>query len=185
MTNILTLESSATSQEAEEDIRSKAPSYVVVRRPYRGKTLHYALRSEELLGKLAGSPGDKSLVHVLDLHERDASPVTLVRQGIKPPDFGYHLMGLEGRPAGVLTKRQPFLQDPDFGCHLMGLEKRPAAVIQPVPASAEPQPITCNFQAAMDLQVAVGQVATIDVTISRETIAAIKGRLTQAASGLV
>jgi hypothetical protein len=67
----------------------------------------------------------------------------------------------------------------------MGLEKRPAAVIQPVPASAEPQPITCNFQAAMDLQVAVGQVATIDVTISRETIAAIKGRLTQAASGLV
>jgi hypothetical protein len=205
-TDILVLESSAAGEEAAEDIRSKSPSYVVVRRPHSGRTLHYALRSEELLGKLSSFPGDESLACVLDLHETGASLETGVGQSLEPASHRGVLVR-EGRPTGVVPEASPTpsldqatelatkvirtddtdslvgrrRSMPTFG---MARAKPISAGAAPPPPVA-PQPITCNFQADMDQQVAVEHTATIDVTISRETIAAAKGRLTEAAGGLV
>lgn len=58
-----------------------------------------------------------------------------------------------------------------------------APAVSTVPPAGET--ITCSFQAAMDEKVQVDQIAAIDVTISREIIAAVQGRKTAAGKGQV
>jgi hypothetical protein len=55
-----------------KSIKKESPSFVVVSRPYRGRTLNYAFRSEEILEHPRASLAEP-LMDALNLHETDSS----------------------------------------------------------------------------------------------------------------
>jgi hypothetical protein len=216
--NIAVIESSATADEAAATIQKKLPSYVVVRRPQIGKTLHYAYRSEEILDTISAAPPDATLKMALNLHEYQASSETsagnsLSLSSARIPNQRLVLMDNDN-PVGVIPKTEApvpaeemvksitnIIATGDANSYIQRRRTMPSflksairaplpsiPVEQPAPSIAMPpvsQSISCNFQAAMDEKVLVDQIAAIDVTISRELIAAIKGRKSASGKGQV
>jgi hypothetical protein len=223
--DIAVIESSATAAEAAETIRDRSPSFVVVRRPHAGKTLHYAFRSEEILSAVPDFGDEDPLMDVLNLHEPDASQETGAGRHAAPPAGGGRpparrsVLLVDDSPVGVVPESvtpasideaaesaaEPAAGDLESSIHRRrampsfgGPETRASMIRVPAPPPTAPGPaaapaapppvpqtITCNFQAAMDQQVAIQQIATIDVTVSREIIAAVKGRRTATGKGEV
>jgi len=216
-TGILVLDASVSGAEGATAIRETVPSYVVVRRPYMGRTLHYAYRPEDLVDRLDPTRLQTPLERLLDLHEGDSWPELRIGEELKPTS-GAGQTGLRGivmaagRPVGVLpgpaspmpgmtladlaqaapapgraegpfALRRAMPSFPGPGAYGFTLAAPP--LMREIPQQVDLQPLPekppvfdCNFQAAMDQEVALGTIVTLDVEISRETLAAIQGRAT-------
>lgn len=94
-------------KEAVAEIKAKAPSWVVLRRPHEGKILNYALATEVLLNRLGGHAATQVLLDALDLHEHQQTKtrsVSAVRGVATRPSAGEVEVVLAGdEPVGVLA----------------------------------------------------------------------------------
>ncbi len=142
---------------------------------------------------------------------RGTAPPEPARSGLRAPAQRGVLMEEDG-PAGVIPEPEEVLpaeklaqaatEQEDLGppekpryasrASMTFRGRGPMPMTPPLsePKSVEsgkqpPEDISCNFQAAMDQQVKINQTAAIDITISREMIAAVKGRATATTKGKV
>jgi hypothetical protein len=171
-------------------IRKKAPSYVVLRRPWQGKTLDYAFASEEILAH-PNARTSMSVMDALNLHETDSSTsISAFEQLHKPlrrtaPTSGRVVVLAKDRPIGVLPDSLSLTHDLD----LVELARRTAGTkledrilarrampTMPAADTAESKTliqsptVTCHFHAEMDEEIVVKHVTTIEVLLSREVI---------------
>lgn len=72
-TDIVTVHAQDSGAQALDLLPETAPSYVVVERPYEGRTLRYAFPAEEVWEAAHRAPNEP-LINSLGLHETDASP---------------------------------------------------------------------------------------------------------------
>lgn len=90
-------------------IEEKAPSYVVVRRDYQGRTLDYAFGAEEVVERAKDSSPAAQLIDALNLHESDSSESRSITDEMKPienatgtPTANRIVVLDRGQPVGVL-----------------------------------------------------------------------------------
>jgi hypothetical protein len=198
-TDILIAAADSPVRELLKSIEKKSPSYVVVNRDYRGRTLNYALPAERMLGVAAGAPEKQLVIDALNLHEIDASPTQTVGDSLAPqsPVAGeaptrHRSVLLEGgRPIGVLPEKMD-LPNADGLVALAGKTANPKKSADRIlarrtmptfnrrgPKETAPK-VTCYFHAEMDGEVVVKHVTTVEVQASRELIARATG---EAAAG--
>ncbi|ULA65350.1 MAG: CHAT domain-containing protein [Nitrospira sp.] len=108
-TDVLVTDVAISVDEAIAEVRKQRPDYVVLRRPYQGAILNYALQTESLLTRLVGHPPTRSLREALDLHEYQQAKtrsVSSVRAGATSPAVGHIEVVLAGgEPVGVLLPK--------------------------------------------------------------------------------
>src|SRR6185295_15520749 len=106
-TDVLVLGAGEPADDAIEAVRTAEPSFVVLERPYQGRTLRYAFPAEEIIA-LTTQAAAEPLIDVLSLHEYQASPVEPVfaLPGETPPvgdPTARRIVAMEGeRVVGVV-----------------------------------------------------------------------------------
>ena len=192
-TDVLVLGAGEPADDAIEAVRAAEPSFVVLERPYQGKTLRYAFPAEEIIARTTQAAAEP-LIDVLNLHEYQASPVEPVfaLPGETPPvgdPTSRRIVAMEGeRVVGVvrstvrpLTTEELVEQanrvsapasDSDRIVRRRGLPTFAAAApAAPAPASTPAdEKVTCHFAAEMEEEVELAKVTTVEVTVSREVI---------------
>lgn len=171
-------------------IRRKRPSYVVLRRPWQGKTLDYAFAAEEILAH-PNAKSSMSVMDALNLHETDSSASLSAFEPLQrparrhAPTSGRAVVLAEDRPIGVLPDSLSLTHDFDLvelarrtgGTTLEDrILARRAMPTMPTADTAESKTlievptVTCHFHAEMDEEVVLKHVTTIEVLLSREVI---------------
>ena len=204
-TDVLVLSAREAADEALSAVQGAEPSFVVLDRFHQGQTLRYAYPAEELI-KSVKSAGHTPLIDALQLHEYQASPAgaisTLPNELPSSADpTGRRFVALEGeRVVGVVPSTvRPFTteelvkqakrvaapaNDADRVVRRRGLPSF-APAPAPAPAAAAEAKVTCHFAAEMEEEVELAKVATVEVTVSRETITLAQRQAAAQASGQV
>jgi hypothetical protein len=202
-TDIITIDCSAPVESLRAEIVQKAPSYVVVRRPYRGQVLNYALEAEEAL-RTINTQTNTSIINALNLHETDASGTHQIGEKVESKEFtGGNIMAsrdvivLNDTPVGVVPEKKE-LPDAEELARRAQLVSQPKTeeerimVRRSMPTfttsseerttrgAPKPAPkVTCYFRADMDAEVIVKRTTTIIVTISREMLEQMSGGISE------
>jgi hypothetical protein len=180
-------------------VKKKAPSYVVVRRPYQDQTLNYAYTGEEILGHY-NAASSETLLDALNLHETDSSISVPISQPILAPAVARaaptsrRIVVLDGdRPVGIMPDKTSLLTSNLDLVELAKVTANPKTDTEKIlttramptmvsvaapPEKTAPAPeamVACHFFAEMDEQVLVKRVTTIAVVVSREIIRRIAG----------
>jgi hypothetical protein len=207
---ILVTPADASAADVYTQISELAPSYVVVSRDYLGKKLHYAFKTEEVLSA-STSDLSGSLGQLLSLHETDASNTRSLGGRVRPAPGGgtrnRSVLVSNDRPVGVV----PAELDAVFRSNLdlANLAKTSINIdsvlgkVRTRRASrtleqAAPPPsaglettgpkiplVTCYFHAEMEEEVLLNHATTVEVTVSREILAAGKGPAAATSAGKV
>lgn len=207
-TDIVVTSAGSIAGEVYDLVRETNPSFVVVARPYEGRTLHYAFRAEELMNRVTVEGMRASVLNdALNLHETDSSqPQPLGRASMPAPRYAPETTARravvisDGRAVGVVPEPEaaPGQSDivelaktavnPTSPADLITMRRAmptfASRTAAEVPTTAAP-PVTCHLLAEMDSQVLVNHVTTVQVSISREMLAPITGRATAAGTGQV
>lgn len=190
-TDVLVLQASEAVEDARAALEMMQPSYVVIERWHEGRMLRYAYPAEQIAQLPDGAP----LGQTLSLHEyqasptgsMDALPATWPAQEPTQKRFvamaGDRVAGVMTNTVRALTTEELIAQAAQMAAPITVVDRIVrrrglptfAAVAPPAPSAAAPAAATkvsCHFQAEMDGEVQLGKTATVEVTISREEIAA-------------
>jgi hypothetical protein len=202
-TDIIVASAGTMSQDLVGLVEEKSPSYVVVTRLHKGRKLAYAFRTEEVLSRAAAAgAASADLETVMNLHETDASTPQSISEAGPFENPGGSMSArrgvvlVEGRPVGVVPVREENAGAIDIVDLAVRAAQAPSSTQNRVilrramptfaqrPEALEPAKVSCHFLAEMESQVQVNHVATVEVSVSREALAAAAGRTSATAESL-
>ncbi len=200
-TDVIVTPASATLDEVLETVVSEAPSFVIVKRPFEGEVYNYAFTPAEMMqraesvGLVKTNPA-LPINDSLDLHEYERVPAqseqetgSEFRSKAAFPDKRTVVM--RGKVTVGLVPAANESVIPTDLAELARVAMQPSGVEElsmarramPTLATAQPetrpenQPqATCYFHASMREQTAMGQKATVTVSVSREELVRAIGR---------
>lgn len=198
-TDVIVTSASASVAELLEEIDAKAPSFVVVNRPFEGRVLRYALTPSELIQR-AGPDHTASLLESLSLHEYESirceseqetasrfraeaafpSRRTIVMRGTVP--IGIVPSADESVIPNDLSELARITMQPASTSEI-SIARRTMPTLGVAKSKTEPE-ATCYFHSSMREQTILGREATVTVSVSREILDRVAG-VTSSGSGPV
>ena len=172
---ILVTGADAPIGEVAESIRESSPGYVVVKRVFDNRMLHYAIPAEQLLTAATASSQNIPVIDALGLHETGASAErSLIDFGVRGSEPAVvmsddRVVGVvspeTGSSSDIVALANAAIQPADAAAA--------AAATRAMPVFSAPQPTataTLYLRAEMDDVVIAGKATSIDITLSRELI---------------